>query len=88
MSYFVDNLIELARSLRRLGLPIGTDRIITLTEALQHVDLSSKEDVRAACRATLIQRHEDIPAFEQVFEDFRIPPARDDDHGARGRARR
>ena len=41
MSQFVDNLIVLARSLRRLGLPIGTDRIITLTEALQHVDLSS-----------------------------------------------
>ena len=81
MSHFVDNLIVLARSLRRMGLPIGTDRIITLTEALQHVDLSSKEDVRAACRATLIQRHEDIPAFEQVFADFRMPPARDDDHG-------
>ena len=81
MSHFVGNLIVLARSLRRLGLPIGTDRIITLTEALQHVDLSSKEDVRAACRATLIQRHEDIPAFEQVFEDFRIPPARADDPG-------
>ncbi len=81
MSHFVDNLIALARSLRRLGLPIGTDRIITLTEALQHVDLASKEDVRAACRATLIQRHEDIPAFEQVFEDFRIPPARDVDQG-------
>jgi len=81
VSHFVDNLIVLARSLRRMGLPIGTDRIITLTEALQHVDLSSKEDVRAACRATLIQRHEDIPAFEQVFADFRMPPARDDDHG-------
>jgi len=81
VSHFVDNLIVLARSLRRLGLPIGTDRIITLTEALQHVDLSSKEDVRAACRATLIQRHEDIPAFEEVFEDFRIPPAREDDQG-------
>jgi len=79
VSHFVDNLIVLARSLRRSGLPIGTDRIITLTEALQHVDLSSKEEVRAACRATLIQRHEDIPAFEQVFNDFRIPPAREED---------
>ena len=79
MSHLVDNLIVLARSLRRSGLPIGTDRIITLTEALQHVDLSSKEEVRAACRATLIQRHEDIPAFEQVFNDFRIPPAREED---------
>ncbi|HUQ88243.1 MAG TPA: VWA domain-containing protein [Vicinamibacterales bacterium] len=79
MSHFVDNLIALARSLRRMGLPIGTDRIITLTEALQHVDLSSKADVQAACRATLIQRHEDIAAFEQVFKDFRIPPARETD---------
>ena len=55
MSHLVDNLIVLARSLRRSGLPIGTDRIITLIEALQQVDLSSKEDVRAACRATLAQ---------------------------------
>jgi uncharacterized protein with von Willebrand factor type A (vWA) domain len=79
VSYLVDNLVVLARSLRRSGLPIGTDRIITLIEALQHVDLSSKEDVRAACRATLIQRHEDIPAFERIFDEFKVPSAREHD---------
>ena len=79
MSHLVDNLIVLARSLRGSGLPIGTDRIITLIEALQHVDLSSKEDVRAACRATLIQRRDDIPAFERVFDDFKVPPTPEDD---------
>ena len=79
MPYLVDNLVVLARSLRRSGLPIGTDRIITLIEALQHVDLSSKEDVTAACRATLIQRHEDLPAFERVFADFTVPAALEDD---------
>jgi uncharacterized protein len=78
---FVDNLIVLARSLRQAGLPIGTDRILTLTEALQYVDLASKEDVKAACRAVLIQRHEDIPAFEQVFEDFRFTPPQNSDSG-------
>jgi uncharacterized protein len=79
VSHLVDNLVVLARSLRRSGLPIGTDRIITLIEALQHVDLSSKEDVRAACRATLIQRRDDIPAFERVFDEFKVPPTPEDD---------
>jgi len=73
-SHFVDNLVVLARSLRQAGLPIGTDRILTLTEALQFINLESKDDVKAACRAVLIQRHEDIAAFEQVFDDFRFIP--------------
>ena len=81
MSHFVPNLIVLARALRQAGLPIGTDRILTLTEALRFVDLSSKEDVKAACRAVLIQRHEDLPAFEQVFEDFRFTPPQNSDSG-------
>jgi uncharacterized protein with von Willebrand factor type A (vWA) domain len=67
---FVPNLIAFARALRRAGLPVGTDRLITLTEALPHIDLASREDVRAAFRAILIQRHEDVRIFERVFDDF------------------
>ena len=73
MSYFTENLIVLARSLRDAGLPIGTDRLLTLIDALQFVDLGKKADVKAACRAVLVQRHEDLPAFDQIFEDFRVP---------------
>ena len=72
---FVDNLIGFARSLRAAGLTIGTDRILTLTDALRHVDLGSREDVRAAFRAILVQRHEDIAAFEHVFDTFGSAPA-------------
>ncbi|MBY0497231.1 MAG: VWA domain-containing protein [Cyanobacteria bacterium] len=81
MSHFVPNLIVLARSLRQAGLPVGTDRILTLTEALRFIDIASKEDVKAACRAVLIQRHEDVAVFEQVFEDFRFsqPQGRESD---------
>lgn len=71
MSYFVDNLVALGRALRRAGLPIGTDRLMTLTEALQFIDLSSEEDVRAACLAVLVQRPEDLPVFEQAFHHYR-----------------
>jgi uncharacterized protein len=69
-THFVTNLTVLVRTLRQAGLPIGSDRLLTLTEALQFVDLASREDVKAACRAILIQRHEDIPAFERAFESF------------------
>ena len=70
MSHFLPNLIVLVRLLRQAGLPIGTDRILTLTEALRFIDLESRDDVKAACRAILIQRHEDIQAFERAFESF------------------
>ena len=72
MSHFINNLIVFARSLRRAGLPVGADRILTLIDALQFIDLASKDDVRAACRSILIQRHEDIAVFDQVFEDFKF----------------
>jgi len=78
VSHFVPNLIAFVRSLRSAGLTIGTDRILTLTEALAHVDLSSKEDVRATFRAILVQRHDDIPAFEHLFETFGAAPAAGD----------
>ena len=78
-SHFAANLIVLAGRLRQAGLPIGTDRILTLIEALRLIDLASKDDMTAACRAVLVQRREDIAAFNQVFERFRFTPQ--PDHG-------
>lgn len=72
---FVENLIGFARVLRQAGLAVGTDRILTLIEALRHVDLESKEDVRATFRAILVQRHDDLAAFERVFDTFAHAPA-------------
>ena len=70
MSRFLGNVITFARALRRAGLPVGTDRLLLLTEALPLIDLGSKEDTRAAFKAILLQRHEDVHAFEQAFESF------------------
>jgi uncharacterized protein with von Willebrand factor type A (vWA) domain len=68
----LDHLIAFARSLRRAGLPVGTDRILTLVEALRFIDLGSRDDVRAACRAVLIQDHLHLPVFDRAFDDFRL----------------
>ena len=77
MSHFVENLAVFARLLRDAGLPVGTDRLLTLIEALGHVDLESREDVRAACQAVLIQRPEDILTFRTLFDRFHSPQAGD-----------
>jgi uncharacterized protein with von Willebrand factor type A (vWA) domain len=67
---FLDNLVAFGRLLRHAGLQIGTDRLITLTEALQLIDLGSRDETQAACRSVLIQRHEDIATFDKVFEEY------------------
>jgi uncharacterized protein with von Willebrand factor type A (vWA) domain len=67
---FLPNLLAFARALRHAGMPVGTDRLLTLTEALPFIDLASREDVRAAFKAILIQRHEDVRIFERVFDEF------------------
>src|SRR6187402_232397 len=56
--------------LRHAGLQVGTDRLITLSEALQLIDLGSRDEVRAACRAVLIERQEDIATFDSLFDEF------------------
>ena len=70
MSRFLDNLIVFGRMLRAAGLSIGTDRLIILSEALQFVDLGSREDVRAAFRSVLLQRREDADRFDRVFDEY------------------
>jgi uncharacterized protein len=67
---FLANLIAFGRMLRHAGLQVGTDRLITLSEALQLIDIGSRDEVRAACRAVLIERQEDIATFDSLFDQF------------------
>jgi uncharacterized protein len=75
VSQFLRNVITFGRALRRAGLPVTTDRVMLLTEALPLIDLASKDDVKAAFKAILLQRHEDGDVFEQVFESLGAAPA-------------
>ena len=70
MSAFLSNLIAFGRLLRRHGLQVDTGRVIDLASSLEHVDLGAREDVRAACRAILVHRHEDFATFERLFDLF------------------
>ena len=70
MSHFLDNLIAFGRLLRRHGLQVDTGRLLTLSDALQFIDIGSRDDVKAACRTILLQRQEDIPTFDRLFDIF------------------
>ena len=45
------NLIVFCRLLRRAGIGVHVGRMIDVTEALQHVNLSSRDEVYHTCRA-------------------------------------
>ncbi len=67
---FVQNLVIFGRLLRRVGFEIPVGRILDLTEALTHVDLNARDEVFHTCRALLVQRHEQLSAFDEVFDAF------------------
>ena len=67
---FVENLVIFGRLLRRVGFEIPVGRILDLTEALTHVDLNARDEVFHTCRALLVQRHEQLAAFDEVFDAF------------------
>jgi len=67
---FVENLIVFGRLLRRVGFDIPVGRILDLTKALTHVNVNERDEVFHTCRALLVQRHEQLGPFEQVFDAF------------------
>ena len=69
-SNLLRNLLVFGRLLRRLGIDVHTGRLLDVAEALQHVDLGSRDEVYYTCRALLVYRHDDLPIFDRAFEAF------------------
>ena len=68
--HFVENLIVFGRLLRRVGFNVPVGRVLDLTEALTHVSVSARDEVFHTCRALLVQRHEQLGLFEDLFDAF------------------
>jgi len=68
--HFVENLIVFGRLLRRVGFNVPVSRVLDLTEALTHVNVSARDEVFHTCRALLVQRHEQLGLFEDLFDAF------------------
>ncbi len=70
MSSFLDNLLLFGRALRRAGLKVSLEQILSFARALDWVDIGDREQVFHAARSFLVSRREDLKVFEAVFERF------------------
>jgi uncharacterized protein with von Willebrand factor type A (vWA) domain len=70
MSNLQRNLIVFGRLLRRAGIDVHVGRVIDVTEALPHVNLSSRDEVYHTCRALLVHRHDQLAVFDRAFDMF------------------
>ena len=70
LSHLPRNLLVFGRVLRRVGIDVHVGRLLDVMEALQHVDLGSRDQVYFTCRALLVYRPDQIPLFDRAFDAF------------------
>ncbi len=64
------NLVLFGRLLRRLGVDATLRQVLTLVDALDHVALARRRDVKDAARTVLVHRREQIEVFDRAFDLF------------------
>ena len=67
---FAENVTHFARVLRRAGVPVGPDRVITALEAIEAIGFAHRDDVHAALSAVMLDRHDQQEIFDQAFDAF------------------
>jgi uncharacterized protein with von Willebrand factor type A (vWA) domain len=67
----VATLVRFGRALRDAGLPVGPDRVASLSQAAA---LLAPGELYWAGRATLLSRPEQIPTYDAIFSAFFGPP--------------
>ena len=64
------NLLLFGRLLRELGLEVTPDRMISLVEALDYIEIGHRQDFYHAVRCNLIYHESDITIFDKAFDLF------------------
>lgn len=72
--YLEINVVRFIHLLRHAGIRIGSGEVIDALNALALLDLSDRDAVKAALKATLVKRPGEQPVFNKAFEVFFAPP--------------
>jgi uncharacterized protein with von Willebrand factor type A (vWA) domain len=67
---FTGLLVGFARSLRAAGLTVGTGDVLSYCSAMRPLDPADLTDLYWAGRVTLVNRPEDIEAYDRVFRRY------------------
>ena len=62
--------VAFGHALRDVGLPIGTDDVLTFCAGVNELDVTNIMDVYWAGRCTLVRRREHVPIYNEVFQRF------------------
>lgn len=66
----VDALLTFVRSLRRAGIEVSANAALVAARALVEVGFDDEARARAALRAALVTRAEDVATFDRMFAEF------------------
>lgn len=69
-SRLAGNVVRFGRILRDAGLPIGPGKVLAAVEAAALVGIERRDDFRCALEATLVDRADQRPLFQQAFALF------------------
>jgi uncharacterized protein with von Willebrand factor type A (vWA) domain len=68
--HLLRNMVLFGRLLRALGMNVTPTQIHDLVDALQHVDISSRRDVKNSARTLLVNHHDHLALFDRAFDLF------------------
>ncbi|HZF04431.1 MAG TPA: VWA domain-containing protein [Patescibacteria group bacterium] len=63
-------MVRFATLLRRHGLPVTPEHVIDGVRALEHLDLTDREEIRTGLRSVFASRSEDFATFDRLFDAF------------------
>ncbi len=73
-SHLEENLVTFTNLLRQAGVPVSTTEAMDALNALQQVDMSSREEFKTALQAALIKNRRDQGYFNRLFDYFFASP--------------
>jgi len=68
--YLLQNIVLFSRLLRGVGIQVTPTQIVDLVSALNHIDLTQRQDVKNTAQAILISQADQFILFNQAFDLF------------------
>jgi hypothetical protein len=67
---FLPNALLFGRMLRQAGIPLGLDQVLAFSQALELINLASREQVYYAARGLLLHHQAHLRLFDAIFNRF------------------
>ena len=70
---FSENIVQFARTLRTVGMPVGPATIVDAVKSIELIELGNRDDFYWTLHSLFVKKHEHHILFDQAFEIFWRP---------------